>query len=181
MKTWMPILSLSRLWTLHIQGRKLFAKIRFLKINTYFYIFKLWLLGWPSYLDCDNTSVFTPEISTKACENDEINSLRGPLKFLEDGECFEPYFNKTSEPLAYYEDIKGCGLSCQDPSFKSTELEQIKGTKKIFYPFIFILDLFFAVSFWFLAKRTKPEKVTERDDNWTFFLMCLLRYHSYIT
>ena len=81
-------------------------------------------------MDCDNTSVFTPEISTKACENDEINSLRGPLKFLEDGECFEPYFNKTSEPLAYYEDIKGCGLSCQDPSFKSTELEQIKGTKR---------------------------------------------------
>ena len=71
----------------------------------------------------------------------------------------EPYLKKTSEPLAYYENIKGCGLSCQDPSFKVTETNQFKENKKWVYSPTLIVHLFMCVTLFGLTRQSKQDEI----------------------
>ena len=128
-------------------------------------------LGWPSYLKCDNTSVFTPK---NYSENECKNSPRKPLKF-QSGVCLEPYLKPTLEPLAFYNDISGCGVSCQDPSFKSTELIQMKGIKKVFCWIFLAIHIFCAFPLWYRWRNSKKDtQSNQRNINLIFFIMTVL-------
>ena len=129
-------------------------------------------LGWPSYLKCDNTSVFTPKDSENVTKTCHQKSPRKPLK-LQSGVCLEPYLKPTLEPLAFYNDISGCGVSCQDPSFKSTELIQMKGIKKVFCWIFLAIHIFCAFPIWY-RWQDSHKNTTSRNINQILFIMTVL-------
>lgn len=94
---------------------------------------------WPSFLKCDNESVFTPV--TNECQEDEGNEPRRILRFNTSGICLEPYLLKTSEPLGYYGDVDECGLSCRDPRFSDAEHHTMHGLVKVIFSISLALNL----------------------------------------
>ena len=115
---------------------------------------------WPTFLQCDNSSVFTTV--SNECDNDEtISGPRRKLNFNNTGYCLEPYLKKTTEPLAYYNNVDECGLSCKDPSFDTEEHFQLTKIKKIFFSFALVLYLIIFTTL-FIRKKSRtsvPEHV----------------------
>ncbi len=111
---------------------------------------------WPSFLDCNNASIFTTIVDQ--CEADD-----GPRKifnkFNTTGLCSAPFLKKTTEPLAYYQDIDECGLSCFDPAFSRDEHYKVRSGKQLLFSFGITCSLFMFITL--LIRKSSKARMTE--------------------
>lgn len=71
---------------------------------------------WPSFIRCDDTTLFPTGCS-------DFHEPRD-IKFNNTGKCLEPLI-PTDNQLALFDDIDGCGMPCNSPLYSSDEHKQI--------------------------------------------------------
>lgn len=70
---------------------------------------------WPAFIKCENRKLFPAQHRQreKPCNKKEP-------AFNITGQCLKPLV-PTDDSLAFFEDIDGCGVSCKDPLYYTSE------------------------------------------------------------